>query len=68
MCLYSGTLRENSPFDARNGSSFTPSQTLFLAMLALNLLVVQYTSQRSIRHEDTPSQNVRTTTDGLRFP
>ena len=34
---------ENSPFDVRDSSSFTPSQTLFPRMLALNLLIVQYT-------------------------
>jgi hypothetical protein len=53
---------ENSPFDARNGSSFTPSPTPFPGMLALNLLIVHLTSQRSIRYENTHFRNVRTTT------
>src|SRR5256884_8578695 len=53
---------ENSPFDARNSSSFTPSPTPFPGMLTLNLLIVHLTSQRSIRYENTHFRNVRTTT------
>src|SRR6266567_2601522 len=53
---------ENSPFDVRDSSSFTPSQAPFPGMLALNLLNVHYISQRSIRHEDTHFRNARTTT------
>src|SRR6266700_5330303 len=57
---------ENSPFDAGNSSSLTPSPIPFPSMLALNLLIVHHTSQRSIRYENTHVRNARTTTFRLR--
>src|SRR2546423_14569156 len=53
---------ENSPFDARDSSSFTPSQAPFPGLLALNLLQVQYTDKRGIRNEDAHFLNAITMT------
>src|SRR5258708_27608843 len=50
---------QNSPFDARNSTSFTLPGMPYQGMLAVDLLIVQNTSQRSIRHEVTRSQRNR---------
>src|SRR5215472_16303654 len=50
---------QNRPFEAHNSSSFTPFNSLSQDMLAMESLIIQNISQRSIRYEVTHSQRNR---------